>query len=168
MSAIFGEVLTLGQPNGDDVRLKVFGDEHYARYETLTGYTAVLDQELGLFCYARLSAGVFRSTGVSIADEPPVGLVRHIQEDQTVVDQKSEARRLRRAAMTGGPVHDNRVRTFGPNQGLLEGRVLSQGTVKGLTILVNFQDVRSTVTQADVSDLLNGDNYTRNGNICSA
>ena len=60
------------------------------------------------------------------------------------------------------------MRTFGPNQGLLEGRVLSTGTVKGLTILVTFQDVSSTVTRADVEDLLNGDNYTRNGNICSA
>ena len=33
MSAIFGEVLTFGQENGPDVRLRVFGDEHYARYE---------------------------------------------------------------------------------------------------------------------------------------
>ena len=60
------------------------------------------------------------------------------------------------------------MRTFGPNQGLLEGRVLSIGAVKGLTILVNFQDVTSTVTRADVDDMLNGANYTRNGNICSA
>ena len=60
------------------------------------------------------------------------------------------------------------MRTLGPNQGLLEGRVLSSGPVKGLTILVNFQDVTSTVTRADVNDMLNGTNYTRNGNICSA
>ena len=60
------------------------------------------------------------------------------------------------------------VRTFGPNQGLLEGRVLSTGSVRGLTILVNFQDVTSTVARADVDDMLNGANYTRNGNICSA
>ena len=59
------------------------------------------------------------------------------------------------------------MRTFGPNQGLLEGRVLAQGTVKGLTILVNFQDVTSTITRADVEAMLNGENYTRNGNMCS-
>lgn len=67
----------------------------------------------------------------------------------------------------GGPV-DRVVRTFGPNQGLLEGRVLSTGEVKGLTILVNFKDVTSTVTRRDVEALLNGENYTANGNICSA
>ena len=47
MSAIFGETLTFGQSNGGDVRLKVFGDEHYARYEDLNGYTVVYDNEMG-------------------------------------------------------------------------------------------------------------------------
>jgi M6 family metalloprotease-like protein len=65
-------------------------------------------------------------------------------------------------------LEENIVRVFGPNQGLLEGRVLSQGVVKGLTILVNFQDVSSTVTRDDVHEMLNGVNYTRNGNVCSA
>ena len=40
--------------------------------------------------------------------------------------------------------------------------------MRGLTILVNFRDVVSTVAQADVSALLNDPNYTRNGNFCSA
>ena len=168
MSAIFGEVLTFGQQNGGDVQLRTFGDEHFARYENLDGFTAVHDSEYGRFCYARLVSGVLRSTGVPITDPPPAGIVRHLQEDQEVVARRSQARRLRRAAVTGGPVHESAVRTFGPNQGLLEGRVLSTGTVKGLTILVTFQDVSTTVTRDDVDDLLNGDNYTRNGNICSA
>ena len=33
---------------------------------------------------------------------------------------------------------------------------------------VEFNDVRTTVTQADLNELLNGQNYTRNGNFCSA
>lgn len=168
MSAIFGEVLTFGQRSGGEVRLVVFGDEHYARYENLDGYTAVDDSELGRFCYAALSGDVLRSTGVPITDDPPAGIVRHLQEPPLVIERKSQARRLRRAATTGGPAHHEVVRTFGPNQGLLEGRVLSTGTVTGLTILVTFQDVGTTVTKADVEELLNGENYTRNGNICSA
>jgi hypothetical protein len=168
VSAIFGEVLTFGQQNGGDVQLRVFGDEHYARYESLDGFTAVNDSEYGRFCYARLVTGVLLSTGVPITDPPPAGIVRHLQESQEVVARRSQARRLRRAAVTGGPIHETAVRTFGPNQGLLEGRVLSTGSVKGLTILVTFQDVGSTVTRADVDDLLNGANYSRNGNICSA
>ncbi|MGI6856888.1 M6 family metalloprotease domain-containing protein [Mesorhizobium sp. 1B3] len=170
MSAIFGEVLTLGQANGPDIALKIFGDEHYARYENLDGYSAVYDDELGLFCYARLTAaGSFRSTGTALSRPPPQGLPRHLQESRRTVVARAEARKFRRAAMAGGDMHEEAVvRTLGPNQGLLEGRVLSMGAIKGLTILVNFQDLASTVSRADVEDLLNGDNYTRNGNICSA
>ncbi len=77
MSAIFGEVLTFGQPGGEDVRLTVFGDEHYARYETVDGFTAVLDSESGLFCYARLAAGAFRSNGVPVtASRKPASTAR--------------------------------------------------------------------------------------------
>lgn len=168
MSAIFGEILNLGQRNGPDIPLKVFGDEHYARYENLMGYTAIYDEQLGQFCYARLVSGALRSTGVPITDAAPAGIVAHLQETSEVVEAKSTSRRNLRAAFAGGGAEEAVVRTFGPNQGLLTGRVLSTGSVKGLTILVNFQDVTSTVTAADVNEMLNGTNYTRNGNIGSA
>jgi M6 family metalloprotease-like protein len=168
MSAIFGEILTFGQQNGPDIRLKVIGDEHYAQYETLAGYSAVYDDERGLFCYAGLAAGTYRSTGVPVTEPPPAGIVRHLHESRPVSAAKLKARRARRLAMAGGHETEQIVRTFGPNQGLLEGRVLGSGTVTGLTILVTFQDVTSTVTRADVEEMLNGTNYTRNGNICSA
>jgi len=168
MSAIFGEILRFGQKNGPEISLKVFGDEHYARYEDLNGFSAVYDEELGLFCYARLSAGSFRSTGVPLSDPAPADLVRHLQESQDTIVARAAARKLRRAAMSGSMREAEVVRTLGPNQGLLEGRVLSIGKVKGLTILVNFQDLVSTVTREQVDELLNGANYTGNGNICSA
>lgn len=168
MSAIFGEFLSFGQGKGPDIVLSVFGDENYARYENADGYSVVYDDERGLFCYARLAAGRFRSTGVPLSHPVPAGLVRHLQESQDVVVARASARKLRRSAMTGAAREAAVVRTFGPNQGLLEGRRLSIGTVKGLTILVNFQDIISTVRRADVDDLLNGENYTRNGNVCSA
>lgn len=168
MSAIFGEILTFGQEKGPEIALRVFGDEHYARYENLDGYSAIYDGQLGVFCYARLAAGSFRSTGTPLSARPPAGLVRHLQESQETIAARAQARKMRRAAMTGGLREEAAIRTIGPNQGLLEGRVLSAGNVKGLTILVNFQDIASTVSRADVEELLNGANYTKNGNICSA
>ena len=168
MSAIFGETLTFGQTKGPDVRLKVFGDELYARYEDLNGFTVVYDQGRGQFCYARLAAGLFVSTGVPLDRPPPAGIVRHLQELPEAIHAKTEARRMRRSAISRSGASEEIVRTFGPNQGLLAGRVLSIGRVRGLTILVNFRDVTSTVTRDDVDAMLNSDNYTRNGNICSA
>jgi M6 family metalloprotease-like protein len=168
MSAIFGEVLVFGQAEGPEIKLKVFGDEHYARYEDLNGYSAVYDDGLGLFCYARLAGGSFRSTGKPLSQPPAAGLVRHLQEVQTTIVARAAASKARRTAVTSGRGEAKVVRTIGPNQGLLEGRVLSIGTVRGLTILVNFQDVTSTVTSNDVDQMLNGANYTANGNVCSA
>ncbi|MEB3321713.1 MAG: M6 family metalloprotease domain-containing protein [Synechococcaceae cyanobacterium] len=167
MSAIFGEFLTFDQPGHDSIRLRVFGDEHYARYENAAGYSVVFDPELGRYCYARLSAGTFQSTGVAAEASPPEGLVRHLQEDDEVIAAKAAGKRALRISMAADPGAREINRTFGPAQGLLNGRVLATGTVRGLTILVNFKDLQSTVTRGDVEALLNSDNYTSNGNICS-
>ena len=133
VSAIFGEVLTFGQPNGGDVELKVFGDEHYARYETLDGLHRRLRQRARASsatpacrpaCSARPACPSPTPPPAGSGAAPaggPAGRRR----------RSSQARRLRRAAVTGGPVHDDVVRTFGPNQGLLEGRVLSTGSGDG-------------------------------------
>jgi M6 family metalloprotease-like protein len=166
MSAIFGEILTFPQENGPDVRLRVFGDEHYARYETEDGFTAIYDTALGLWCYAALPGNRLVSTGVSIDQPPPPGIVRHLQESAAVKRAIVEERELTRRP-PGAIGFDQVVRTFGPNQGLLEGRQLSVGVRRGLTILVNFQDISSTTTAADVEEMCNGANFTRNGNISS-
>jgi hypothetical protein len=84
----------------------------------------VYDEGVGQFCYARLSAGEFRSTGVPAADPAPDGLARHLQEAQAIAEVKARARKLRQSARAGGRQEEEVVRTFGPNQGLLEGRVL--------------------------------------------
>lgn len=167
MSAIFGETLSFGQANGPDIRLRVTGDEFYATYETLDGYTAVSDTDRGFFCYGYLHNGVLVSSGVPVTAPPPAGTVRHLRETLAVRHGRFETRR-QRIRPTGARTNNSATLTFGPSQGLLEGRRLANGTVRGLTILVEFQDVRTSVTQADVNDLLNAPNYTRNGNFSSA
>ncbi len=49
----------------------------------------------------------------------------------------------------------------------MEGRRVSEGEIKGLTVLVQFQDLKSSVTCEDVDAMLNGRNYHENGNFCS-
>ena len=166
MSAIFGELLNFSQENGPDVRLRVFGDEHYARYEDIDGYSVIYDNTQGQFCYADLAGNHFISTAVPLDEPPPARIVRHLQESPAVRRAKSEERQLLHHPPEAA-AFERIVRTFGPNQGLLEGRQLSIGHVRGLTILVNFQDITSTTTAADVEEMLNGTGFTRNGNICS-
>ncbi len=96
MSAIFGEVLNFSQENGPEVRLRVYGDEFYARHETEDGYTAIYDERLGKFAYALLKSGRFVSSGVDISKRPPSGLEKHLEESGEVRLPKAEKRFSRR------------------------------------------------------------------------
>jgi hypothetical protein len=91
MTAIHGERLTFGQRDGSEVQLVVFGDEFYARYETLDGHSAVYDDARGAFCYARLVDGAFVSTGVAVTGPPPPEAVQRGAESETVRRAKSAA-----------------------------------------------------------------------------
>ena len=73
MSAIFGELLTFSQESGADVKLRVYGDEFYARYETEDGYSVIYDQNLGRYAYALLAEGAFVSSGIDLSFGPPPG-----------------------------------------------------------------------------------------------
>jgi M6 family metalloprotease-like protein len=166
MSAITGEILTFSQEKGPDVKLRVFGDEFYSRYENLDGYTVVYDIDLGQFCYAYLFKGEFVSSGVDLSHAPPEKIWRHLKESELVRNAKFEAR----YAKMNPPIEPQptaTLKTIGLNKGLLTDRRVSEGDIKGLTIMVQFKDVKSTVTREDLDNMLNGENYTENGNFCS-
>src|SRR5687767_6645791 len=88
LSAIFGERLLLPQEHGGRVELVVFGDEFYARYETLSGHTAVYDTAIGRFTYAQLAEGHLISTGVPVEKPPPPGIRAHLREDPAVRNER--------------------------------------------------------------------------------
>ncbi len=166
MSAIFGELLAYPQEHGDLVNLYTFGDEFYARRETLDGFTVIYDEDLGMYCYAALLGGRFASTGVPISRRSPSGLRKHLKESEEIRSQKFNQRyRLLRGVPADMP--PDIALTLGRENGLLEGRQLNNGKVRGLTILVEFADERTTTTDEDLSEMLNGDNYTAHGNFCS-
>jgi len=148
------------------VELVVFGDEFYARYETKDGYTAVYDPERGLYCYAVLLSGRFASSGVPISKRPPSDIRRGLKEAETIRNEKFEGRYADLRPPQPGAAA-NVARTLGPNNGLLEGRRVSEGHIRGLTVLVEFADLTSAVTAADVEAMLNAPNYRENGNFCS-
>jgi len=96
MSAVFGEILDFSQENGPEVRLRVYGDEFYARHETEDGYTVIYDDSFGKFTYALLKNGHFVSSGVDLSLKPPLGLEKHLEESSEVRMLKAEKRFSRR------------------------------------------------------------------------
>lgn len=167
MSAIFEETLVFGQHNGPEIGLTVFGDEFYARYETPDGYTVVYDVDRGQYCYADVEGGNFVSSGTPCNKPAPYGTRRHMKEHRDVRNDKFR-RRLAALRPREASLPSNVSRTSGPNNGLLQGRQVSHGNVRGLTIVVEFEDVRTNITSEQVDAMLNDENYHANGNFCSA
>lgn len=167
MSVLNGEVEVFGQHGGDALELRVFGDEFYARFETLAGFSVVYDVDLGVYCYVQLAGdGRFVSTGVPVGKPVPAGLRRHLKEAPEVRNRRFGQRYAQ--LRPPEPEPDSAIiRTFGPDGGLLDGRKLFDGDVTGLTVIVDFDDVRSNITPADVDAMLNQDNYRVNGNFSS-
>lgn len=166
MCLILGKTRTLPQKDGQDVQLRIFGDEFYARYETTDGYTVVYDTDVGKYCYAMVVKGHLVSSGAPIYKPVPKMLVRHLQDDKAVRNDKFDQRYdLMRPKASPPP---GVSATLGSNNGLLSGTQLSQeAKVQGLTILVNFQDVKTQISSDHVKGLLNGDNFSAYGNSCS-
>lgn len=169
MAGVFSHTSLFSQPSGTPIKLVVYGDEFYARRETEDGYTAVFDATLGLFCYAIVINGSFISCGIPVTEPAPSEIRRHLHESPAIVKRS----RAQRKTVFSVPLSETTIMphgnmlTFGPQNGLLEGRRISEGVVRGLTVLVEFDDVRATVEKSEYEDLLNGDNYTGHGNISS-
>ena len=105
VSGVIGQKASLGQGKGPDVELIVTGTGTYATYETLSGFPAIYDDFLELFCYARLVGGAYESTGVPLRSPPPPDVERHAKESDAVRMGKIARRQLeldRRASSSHG------------------------------------------------------------------
>ncbi len=166
MSSLNGEVISADQGIGETIQLRIFGDEFYARRETLDGYTVIYDTQQKRYCYATLAVGRFVSSGVPLYKPAPIELRKHLKENTDVRNEKFSIRHNcirshEESADTG------MMRTLGSEEGLLSGRKLHKGNIRGLTVMVDFDDVRTNISNADVDAMFNADNYTENGNYCS-
>jgi hypothetical protein len=103
MVGMFGQKVSLGQANGPDVELIVSGNEDYANYETPDGFPAIYDESRGLFCYARLVAGRFESTGIPVTEPPPPGVTLHGTESDEVRQKKIQERTLQKERRSRNP-----------------------------------------------------------------
>jgi hypothetical protein len=103
MTSVRQQRASFGQANGPEVELVVSGNPLYATYETLDGFAAINDDDIGLYCYARVVDGRFVSTGVPVDQPPPEGVMAHARESDEVRTEKSRERATRRALQTHQP-----------------------------------------------------------------
>jgi len=173
----FGEEFTFYNPDGSTVRLRGWGNQYAAVFETLDGYTVVKDPATQFYQYARLSddktALVPTGTNVGSVDARTLALPRGIR---TI---RGSAKIQAKAAQLAGPQRRWEVRRQerraalrqlnGPSAApLAAARAAVTGDYKGLCILIQFPDVPATIARQEVDDFCNLSGYTGNGNNGSA
>ena len=124
-----GEVFKFTQPDGSSIELRGWGDQYYAVFETLDGYTVTQNPATGYWEVARLSAdgsslspapgpggpldgaGAGVAPGIRISRDAALARGREsaLQVSGRRCDQRREERRqamraLRTAADAGGPL----------------------------------------------------------------
>ncbi len=155
---LWNEVVTIREPDGSSVEIRVWGDEFYSVGETLDGYTIVRDRATGMLSYAELSADGTElvSTGVAAGEPAPQrDLEKHIRITPEAARSQALAVREdfeRRAC--GAPLDQSSRGTRG----------LTTGDVVGITLIVDFSDDVATIPAADMDSYCNDIGYTGYGN----
>lgn len=152
--AVAGKVLSLQQPDGSAVQVRAWGDEYESVLESLDGYTLARDPASEWLCYARLSqdgSGLV-SSGVAVgqADPAGLGLAKHL-----------------RVAAASGQGQRATYRASRPTANVVvsgQPKQIVSGKVKGICVLIDFPDVRGTVSPSEIDHLLNQAGYRNGGN----
>ncbi len=171
VGAPFAKELRYTQPDGSTIRLWGQGDEFSAVFETLEGYTVVFVPEMRAYCYARVSADgtALESTGDQVGRADPVvlDLRRHERVDPSAARATARAQYEEWDQIVGLSKRwsELKARNLASGPSLKSPPSFTTTGVKcGLTVLIDFEDEPGTISREEISQFLNGDNYTGFGN----
>ena len=186
-----GRQTTWSQPGIEEVKLRVFGDEYYARTETEDGYTVVYNYEENRYFYAALSAdgSALVPSSSPLPGAAPVDLAKHLDLSRAKIaeiaglksDQVDGARKQRWServsayqAAQAADVAADPAAIKAASARVQAATVL--GAKKGLTILVQFPNdpqtsavdpVKFPTDSAKIERFCNSVGYTEDGNTGS-
>lgn len=172
-AAPFDERINFTQPDGKVIELHGWGDEFYAVFETLDGYTVCFDPARRGYCYAKVAEdGALASTGALVGEVDPasLGLSRGLR--MSAAARAAQVRERRLVWEAGMEIeqrwseHKAALRAWeaGDNTVLAPPSFTTTGLKVGLTLLVDFSDAPGTIPQAEVLAFCNADHYTGYGN----
>ena len=172
-SPFIGKTFTFTQPDGTQFEVRGWGDQHYAVFETLDGYTVVKNPATGFFEIAQVSsdgtmleaapgprgnldgrrAAVPRGLRVNHDAARANGMEGAMRLGGRRCDRRREERKnlVRAARALGGPV------LAPPQRGTL-------GDFVGLCLLIDFPDEPGTIPRDKVERFCNQQGYTGFGN----
>jgi M6 family metalloprotease-like protein len=133
------DVHTLRQPDGRGFEARRWGDEWLNGWETVDGYTIVLDRTSQAWAYAERKADGTLAASASLVgrDAPPEGVGLHLRPGGAVLE-RAHAMRASTLAVAG------------------KADVPPTGTANVPVILINFSDTTTTYTTSNFNTLLFG------------
>ena len=192
LSAPFAEWFPGTSPRGANVRVWGQGDEYSIHYEAEDGHAVVKDLTTRIYFYARQEQdGALVSTGIAVGDETDadraaLASIPLHQRDTSAASRSNRLARIEadesetgRRARWAKQKETMRKLREAKKKGLLMAPPSrpTLGTVKGLTLLIDFpiensdkttwSSVHPSVTKDQLDELLNGENCTLHGNASS-
>jgi M6 family metalloprotease-like protein len=172
-SPFISKTFTFTQPDGSKIELRGWGDQHYAVFETLDGYTVVRNPDTGFFEIAQVSDD---GTELEPAGGPQGsldGLRATVQPGVRIDREAARARGMEGALRMGGRRCDQRreerknlaraARTLGGPM-LAPPQRETVGNFVGLCLLIDFPDEHGTISRDEVERFCNQSGYSGFGN----
>lgn len=174
-----GEEFTFYNPDGSEIKVRGWGNQFAAVFETLDGFTIVQDPESGFFHYATLSKDgtELLPSGTRVGTGAPLqlSLPRHLRvtpeaasrkalaaQQETGVKPRWETRRRERQQRHTRSTISSKDRPVDTSEGGPLAATI--GNYVGLCLLIQFPDVPGTISQQEVTNFCNQPGYTSFGN----
>lgn len=169
-----GREFTFTQPDGSALKVRGWGDQHHAVFETLSGYTLVEDPVTGFYEYAEVSddGDELLATGgrPRVVKPQSMGLFRGLRASR-------ESAKAKATESAGLPLGSSRweqrrkefnaaIRRSTEATGIAAAppRNETVGEFVGLCLLIQFPDVPGTIARDEVDDFCNKPGYSGFGN----
>ncbi|HEX7774562.1 MAG TPA: hypothetical protein VF435_19215, partial [Pyrinomonadaceae bacterium] len=168
-----GKEFTFPQPDGTKLKVRGFGNQENAVFETLDGYTVTHDPETGFYQYAALSndGNELAPTGYQAerADPKNLGLAKGIRANSLAASMSDVSPQLstRKTRWQTRRENTRMEKSVALEAGLADvasARHQTVGNFVGLCLLVDFPDVPGTIPREDVEAFCNQPEYNGFGN----
>ncbi|MGF1612560.1 MAG: M6 family metalloprotease domain-containing protein [Gammaproteobacteria bacterium] len=174
-----GEEFTFYNPDGSEIKVRGWGNQFAAVFETLDGFTIIQDPTSGFFHYAILSEDgtelLPSGTPVGTVAPQQLPMPRHLRLTREAVGRQARAaqretgvqprweirRQERQQRRARSPRSSKDTSDDTPEEGPLAATV---GNYVGLCLLIQFPDVSGTISQQEVTHYCNQPGYTGFGN----
>ncbi|MCK5059243.1 MAG: M6 family metalloprotease domain-containing protein [Candidatus Aminicenantes bacterium] len=170
----YGKEFTFTQPDGTTFKVRGWGDQHYAVFETLDGFSIVRDPNTGFYQFATLSEDgddlVPSGARVDVFNAANLNLSPNIRINRA----SAKARGIDTFRFIGGKRryeqrrehYKNKARVASMSASPLSAppRMETKGEFLGLCLLIEFSDEPGTIPQTEVEDFCNKKGYVGFGN----